>query len=130
MDWRTDATEVRRCRRLVVSFICTIANYEYGFYWYLYQTGSIESEGTHARGTAAQGASSTPTRSRCCCCCGHWHGTVKLTGVLSTGADPGPWGTKITKDGLYAPIHQVSTERSKWLWWWCCYGCGSFCTLF
>ena len=33
------ATEVRRARRLVVSFIVTVGNYEYGFYWYLYLDG-------------------------------------------------------------------------------------------
>lgn len=37
MDWRTEQTEVRRSRRLVVSFIATVGNYEYGFYWYFYQ---------------------------------------------------------------------------------------------
>lgn len=36
-DWRTADTEVRRSRRLVVSFVCTIANYEYGFFWHFYQ---------------------------------------------------------------------------------------------
>jgi primary-amine oxidase len=44
VDSRTRETEVRRCRRLVVSWIATTGNYEYGFYWYLYQDGSIESE--------------------------------------------------------------------------------------
>ena len=43
-DVRADRTEVRRSRRLVVSWIATTGNYEYGFYWYLYQDGSIESE--------------------------------------------------------------------------------------
>ena len=43
-DWRTNQTEVRRSRRLVVSFIATIANYEYGFYWYFYQDGTIQFE--------------------------------------------------------------------------------------
>ncbi len=43
-DWRAERTEVRRSRRLVVSFIATIDNYEYGFYWYFYQDGSIEFE--------------------------------------------------------------------------------------
>jgi Cu2+-containing amine oxidase len=28
---------VRRGRRLVISFIMTAVNYEYCFYWYLYQ---------------------------------------------------------------------------------------------
>ena len=37
-------TEVRRSRRLVVSFIATVGNYEYGFYWYFYQDGTIEYE--------------------------------------------------------------------------------------
>ncbi|GER38677.1 copper amine oxidase family protein, partial [Striga asiatica] len=36
-DWRTGHAEVRRSRRLTVSFICTVANYDYGFYWYFYQ---------------------------------------------------------------------------------------------
>src|SRR5215470_1683296 len=32
-DWRLGTTEVRRSRRLVVSSISTVGNYEYGFYW-------------------------------------------------------------------------------------------------
>jgi primary-amine oxidase len=44
VDWRTEETEVRRSRRLVVSFIATVGNYEYGFYWYFYQDGSIQYE--------------------------------------------------------------------------------------
>jgi primary-amine oxidase len=43
-DWRTNYTEVRRSRRLVVSFIATVANYEYGFFWYFYQDGTIQFE--------------------------------------------------------------------------------------
>ncbi|XP_027333045.1 uncharacterized protein LOC113847913 [Abrus precatorius] len=43
-DWRTGLAEVRRSRRLSVSFMCTVANYEYGFYWYFYQDGKIEAE--------------------------------------------------------------------------------------
>ena len=37
-----DRPEVRRSRRLVVSSISTVENYEYGFYWYFYQDGNIE----------------------------------------------------------------------------------------
>ena len=44
VDWRTNQTEVRRSRRLVVSFIATVGNYEYGYYWYFYQDGSIQYE--------------------------------------------------------------------------------------
>ena len=44
MDWRTEHTEVRRSRRLVVSFVATVGNYEYGFFWYFYQDGTIQYE--------------------------------------------------------------------------------------
>ena len=38
------APEVRRSRRLVISMIHTVGNYEYGFFWYLYQDGTIQLE--------------------------------------------------------------------------------------
>lgn len=37
-------TEVRRSRRMVVSFHATVANYEYLVYWRFYQDGTIECE--------------------------------------------------------------------------------------
>lgn len=43
-DRRLEKPEVRRSRRLVVSSISTVENYEYGFFWYLYQDGSIQFE--------------------------------------------------------------------------------------
>jgi primary-amine oxidase len=43
-DLNTGAVEVRRNRRLVVSSIHTVGNYEYGFYWYFYLDGTIEHE--------------------------------------------------------------------------------------
>ena len=39
-----DAPEVRRSRRLVISSFSTVENYEYGFFWYLYQDGNIQFE--------------------------------------------------------------------------------------
>ena len=39
-----DRAEVRRSRRLVVSAIHTIGNYEYGFFWYFYLDGTIQFE--------------------------------------------------------------------------------------
>ena len=43
-DLFTGRTEVRRSRRMVISSIATVGNYEYGFYWYLYQDGTLELE--------------------------------------------------------------------------------------
>jgi primary-amine oxidase len=40
-DFRTGKAEVRRSRRLVVSFIATVGVYDYGFYWSFYQDGTI-----------------------------------------------------------------------------------------
>jgi primary-amine oxidase len=77
-DWRTNETEVRRSRRLVISFIATVGNYEYGFYWYLYQDGNIEFEVklTGIMNTAAVAPEVMPK-----------HGTL-------------------VAPGLYAPMHQ------------------------
>jgi primary-amine oxidase len=43
-DLHAGTTEVRRSRRLVVSSIATVGNYEYGFYWYFYLDGSLQLE--------------------------------------------------------------------------------------
>ena len=43
-DLHGGTDEVRRSRRLVVSFIATVGNYEYGFYWYFYLDGNIQLE--------------------------------------------------------------------------------------
>ncbi len=40
-DFRTGQAEVRRSRRLVVSFIATVGIYDYAFYWSFYQDGTI-----------------------------------------------------------------------------------------
>src|SRR5580693_8092142 len=44
VDLPSGRTEVRRSRRLVVSSIATVGNYEYGFYWYFYLDGTIQLE--------------------------------------------------------------------------------------
>src|SRR5439155_8004185 len=65
-------------RRLVVSFIATVGNYEYGFYWYFYLDGSIQFE---------------------CKLTG-----VISNGAVQPGEQP-MWG-EIVAPQLYAPIHQ------------------------
>lgn len=44
VDLLTGHVEVRRKRRLVVSSIATVGNYDYGFYWYFHLDGSLELE--------------------------------------------------------------------------------------
>ncbi len=43
-DQRGTEAWLRRSRRLVISTIATVDNYDYGFYWYFYQDGSWEHE--------------------------------------------------------------------------------------
>ncbi len=61
-DFRTGKTEVRRSRRLTISSISTIGNYDYGFFWHLYESGTIESEvkATGIIATAATTPGETP----------------------------------------------------------------------
>lgn len=77
-DFRTEDVAVRRLRRLVVSFVATVGNYEYGVYWYLYQDGRIENE------IKLTG--------------------ILSTGGLADGEDT-RYGTRLGKN-LYGPNHQ------------------------
>ena len=71
--------EVRRARRLVISFHVTVANYEYLVYWRFYQDGNIECE---VRATGIL--------------------------VTSYTAEPGshPANGTLVDQGTYAPFHQ------------------------
>ena len=79
MNMRTEQTEVRRSRRLVISSFSTIGNYDYGIFWYLYQDGTIQLE------VKLTG--------------------ILSTGAVSPGETP-RYGQLLNEDGLYAPIHQ------------------------
>jgi len=70
--------EVRRARRLVVSFHVTVANYEYLVYWRFYQDGNIECE---VRATG-----------------------IMVTSNFAAGRQP-PYGT-LVDERTYAPFHQ------------------------
>jgi primary-amine oxidase len=78
VDERAGA-EVRRARRLVISFHVTVANYEYLVYWRFYQDGAIECE---VRATGIM--------------------------VTSHTAAPGsrPANGTLVDLGIYAPFHQ------------------------
>jgi primary-amine oxidase len=72
------APEVRRARRLVVSFHATVANYEYLVYWRFYQDASIQCE---VRATG-----------------------IMVTTSFPEGEQP-PYGT-LVDERTYAPMHQ------------------------
>ncbi len=71
-------TEVRRARRLVISFHVTVANYEYLVYWRFYQDGAIECE------VRASG--------------------IMVTSCFPPGAQPDTGG--LVDECTYAPYHQ------------------------
>jgi primary-amine oxidase len=75
---RTGVPESRRSRRLVISSFTTVGNYDYGFFWYLYQDGRIEFE---AKLTG-----------------------ILSTGAFAPDAQP-EYGT-VLAEGLYGPNHQ------------------------
>jgi primary-amine oxidase len=77
-EFRNDTFEVRRSRRLVVSFFATVGNYDYGFYWYFYQDGSIQLEVKLT-------------------------GIIQTAAV--TPGEPYPWGGMVA-EGLGGPTHQ------------------------
>jgi primary-amine oxidase len=77
-DVDSGRAEVRRSRRFVVSSVVTVGNYEYAFYWYFYQDGSIEAE---VRLTG-----------------------IMLTSGIADGEEA-RYGTRVD-DGLLAPYHQ------------------------
>lgn len=81
-DLFTGSSEVRRQRRLVISFFTTVGNYDYGFFWYLYLDGTIECE---AKLTGILFTSSYP-------------------GVGADG-EPYPFASEVAP-GLGAPYHQ------------------------
>jgi primary-amine oxidase len=78
VDLPSGRTEVRRSRRLVISSIATVGNYEYGFYWYFYLDGTVQLEVKLS-------------------------GIMSTMGV--DGGDPGPHANMIAP-GLAAPYHQ------------------------
>jgi primary-amine oxidase len=101
VDERAGA-EVRRARRLVVSFHVTVANYEYLVYWRFYQDGAIECE-VRATGimvtshTAAPGSRPGNEPS-------DFADAARLT--ASGGAkSESSFGT-LVDHGVYAPFHQ------------------------
>lgn len=81
---------MRRARRLVLSFMCTIGNYDYGFYYHLMQDGTIEME-VKLTGILSVGN--------------------LYPSDLDSASGHRPYGTTLHLDrakgtGLFAPLHQ------------------------
>jgi len=97
---------VRRSRRLVISTISTMGNYEYGFYWYLYQDGSLQYE-VKLSGIMAPAAIAP--------------GQLPVSGVLVA---PGVYGPNhqhhfnvrldMMVDGLQNSVVEVNSEPLPW----------------
>ena len=77
-DFKAQTVENRRARRLVISSISTVGNYDYASYWYLYLDGEIEFE------MKATGVNNT-----CACVPG----------------EGGKYGAELV-EGVFAHIHQ------------------------
>ncbi|MDT0451266.1 primary-amine oxidase [Streptomyces hesseae] len=69
-----NAVESRRSRRLVISYLATVGNYDYGFYWYFHQDGTIAFE---VRSTGIVQTSAVPPGA------GSPHGTEIAPGLLA-----------------------------------------------
>ena len=80
--------EVRRARRLVVSFHVTVANYEYLVYWRFYQDGNIECE---VRATGIMVYSTLPPA--CSSRTARWSTTAPTRRSTSTSSWPGSTST-------------------------------------
>jgi primary-amine oxidase len=84
------SAQSRRQRRLVVSYFSTLANYDYGFYWYFYLDGTIELE---IKATGVLFTSAHPG--------GGGSGGSSPPGLQSEH----PYATEVAP-GLAAPFHQ------------------------
>ena len=102
VDHRTGA-EVRRARRLVVSFHVTVANYEYLVYWRFYQDGNIECE-VRATGIMV----TTPFAERRAAAVRHAGRPADLRAVsTSTSSSP---GSTSTSTGRTTPSYMSESE--------------------
>ena len=61
-DWRTNEAEVRRSRRLVISSIATVGNYEYGFTGTSTRTARSRSRSSSPASSTRRAASRARTR--------------------------------------------------------------------
>ena len=128
-DFRTEEVEVRRLRRLVISTIATVGNYEYGYFWYLYTDGTIEYEvklsGVVSTGAIADGerpahgtliapACTRRTTSTSSACGSTWRSTATRTPSCRWTRCPSPPGPENPyRHGLGQPAHGLRDARAR-----------------
>ena len=102
IEWRTGEGEVRRSRRLVISSFAAIGNYDYGFFWYLHQDGTIAYE-VKLTGVLSTGAVAPGERPR--------HGTLVAPG-LNAMVHQHYFNVRLDMDidGLQNTVEEVWTE--------------------
>jgi primary-amine oxidase len=115
-DFRTGRVEVRRRRRLVLSTIVTVGNYEYGYFWYLYTDGTIEYE-VKMTGVISTGALPVGETPR--------HGTLVAPGLYGPHhqhffcvrmemAVDGPGNTVVELDSVPSPPGPENPHGNAW----------------
>lgn len=115
-DFRSGAVQVRRRRRLVISMIVTVGNYEYGYFWYLYNDGTIEYE-VKLTGVISTGALPIGEKPK--------HGTLVAPGLygphhqhffcvrLDMNVD-GPTNTVVEVDSMTSPPGPDNPAGNAW----------------
>ena len=120
---------MRRSRRLVVSFISTVGNYEYGFFWYLYLDGNIQLEvkltgivspmaiepGTHARVRERRSRRASPRRttSTCSACGSTSTSTAPRTRCYEVEAETVPVGPDNPWGNAFRPQRHAARVRAR-----------------
>ncbi len=127
-DSSSQTKRSKRSRRLVISSIFTIGNYDHGFYWYLYLDGTIQMEikltgivGVSAAtgGTVNPGQSplisnelSSPVHQHVFCFRLDWELTVAVTPLFEKSVLPMEVIT-IRKAHSSDPFHDISPKRGQ-----------------
>lgn len=93
-DWDSKHTETRRARDLVIGYLVTIGNYDYGFNWIFRQDGTMELEAVLTGIMLAKGVK-TDACENC----------PELSNGQKPGAAAEPYGHLVAKNVL-APNHQ------------------------
>ena len=108
LDWRTGDATARRGRHLVIMFLCTVANYTYGFTYRLGIDGGIHIEAT-LTGILSIGILPRPPHAATDRENDDRPGNGERGAASRSESSPvphRPWGQTLDPNGLYGPDHQ------------------------